>query len=33
MPITQEVYRVLYDGKDPRRGVADIMARELRSER
>jgi glycerol-3-phosphate dehydrogenase (NAD(P)+) len=33
MPITQEVYRVLYDAKDPRRGVADIMARELRSER
>ncbi len=33
MPITQEVHRVLYEGKDPRRAVTDIMARELRSER
>jgi glycerol-3-phosphate dehydrogenase (NAD(P)+) len=33
MPITCEVYRVLYEGKDPRQAVVDIMTRELRSER
>ncbi len=33
MPITHEVYRVLYEGKHPRQAVVDIMTRELRSER
>jgi glycerol-3-phosphate dehydrogenase (NAD(P)+) len=33
MPITHEVFRVLYEQKDPRQAVVDIMTRELRSER
>lgn len=33
MPITHEVYRVLYEQKHPRQAVVDIMTRELRSER
>jgi glycerol-3-phosphate dehydrogenase (NAD(P)+) len=33
MPITHEVYSVLYQGKDPRQAVVDIMTRELRAER
>jgi glycerol-3-phosphate dehydrogenase (NAD(P)+) len=32
MPITTEVYRVLYEGKSPRQAVADLMARTLRAE-
>jgi glycerol-3-phosphate dehydrogenase len=28
MPITGEVYRVLYEAKDPRRAVSDLMLRE-----
>jgi glycerol-3-phosphate dehydrogenase (NAD(P)+) len=32
MPITTEVYRVLYEGKAPRQAVADLMARSLRPE-
>ncbi len=32
MPITTEVYRVLYEGKDPRLAVSNLMLRELRSE-
>jgi glycerol-3-phosphate dehydrogenase (NAD(P)+) len=32
MPISTEVYRVLYEQKDPRSAVADLMLRELRSE-
>ena len=32
MPITREVYRILFEGKSPRRAVADLMTRELRSE-
>jgi glycerol-3-phosphate dehydrogenase (NAD(P)+) len=32
MPITAEVYRVLYEGKDPRAAVTDLMVREPRSE-
>jgi glycerol-3-phosphate dehydrogenase (NAD(P)+) len=32
MPITTEVYRVLYEGKSARQAVADLMARELRAE-
>lgn len=33
MPITHEVFKVLYEEKDPRQAVVDIMTRELRSER
>jgi glycerol-3-phosphate dehydrogenase (NAD(P)+) len=33
MPIVQEVYQVLYEGKHPRQAVVAIMTRELRSER
>jgi glycerol-3-phosphate dehydrogenase (NAD(P)+) len=33
MPITQEVYRVLYEGKDPRSAVSDLMLREPKGER
>ena len=32
MPITTEVYRVLYEGKSPRQAVSDLMARTLRAE-
>jgi glycerol-3-phosphate dehydrogenase (NAD(P)+) len=32
MPITTEVYRVLYEGKSPRRAVVDLMGRELHAE-
>jgi glycerol-3-phosphate dehydrogenase (NAD(P)+) len=32
MPITHEVYKVLYQGKDPAQAVVDIMTRELRRE-
>jgi glycerol-3-phosphate dehydrogenase (NAD(P)+) len=32
MPISTEVYRVLYEGKDPRRAVQDLMVRAPRSE-
>ncbi|MCI0379149.1 MAG: NAD(P)-dependent glycerol-3-phosphate dehydrogenase [Gemmataceae bacterium] len=32
MPITTEVYRVLYESKDPRTAVTDLMVRELRHE-
>ncbi len=33
MPITAEVYRVLYEDKDPRAAVDDLMTRQPRSER
>jgi glycerol-3-phosphate dehydrogenase (NAD(P)+) len=33
MPITSEVYRVLYEGKDPLAAVSDLMLREPTSER
>jgi glycerol-3-phosphate dehydrogenase (NAD(P)+) len=32
MPITAEMYRVMFEGKDPRAAVADLMARPPRSE-
>ena len=32
MPITAEVYRVLYEDKDPRTAVRDLMQREPTSE-
>jgi glycerol-3-phosphate dehydrogenase (NAD(P)+) len=32
MPVTTEVYRVLYEDKDPRAAVTDLMAREPTSE-
>jgi glycerol-3-phosphate dehydrogenase (NAD(P)+) len=33
VPITTEVYRVLYEHKDPRQAVTDLMQREPTSER
>jgi glycerol-3-phosphate dehydrogenase (NAD(P)+) len=32
MPITAEVFRVLYEGKSPRQAVADLMGRKLHAE-
>lgn len=32
MPITTQVYRILYEGKDPREAVSDLMTRELKVE-
>jgi glycerol-3-phosphate dehydrogenase (NAD(P)+) len=32
MPIAHEVYKVLYEGKEPRQAVVDIMTRELKRE-
>ncbi|MGE5174303.1 MAG: NAD(P)H-dependent glycerol-3-phosphate dehydrogenase [Betaproteobacteria bacterium] len=32
MPIVDEVYQVLYEGKDPRRALKDLMTRELKEE-
>ncbi|MFS8071644.1 MAG: hypothetical protein ACMG6S_35185 [Byssovorax sp.] len=32
MPITQEVYHVLYEQKSPRQAVADLMTRALSRE-
>jgi len=32
MPITTQVYQILYENKDPMRAVSDLMSRELRSE-
>lgn len=33
MPITEQVYRILYEGKNPEDAVRELMAREPRSER
>ena len=33
MPITQEVYKVLYQNKPPKRAVVDLMARPLKEEK
>jgi glycerol-3-phosphate dehydrogenase (NAD(P)+) len=32
MPITTEVYRVLYEQKDPKQAVSDLMLREPKGE-
>ncbi|WP_028573333.1 NAD(P)H-dependent glycerol-3-phosphate dehydrogenase [Desulfonatronum lacustre] len=32
LPITEQVYQVLYEGKDPRQAVQELMRRELKSE-
>jgi glycerol-3-phosphate dehydrogenase (NAD(P)+) len=32
MPITEEIYQVLFEGKDPRRAVTDLMLREAKPE-
>lgn len=32
LPITREVYHVVYDGKDPHAAIADLMAREVKAE-
>ena len=33
MPITEEVYRILYEGRDPRDAVKQLMLRDLKAER
>jgi glycerol-3-phosphate dehydrogenase (NAD(P)+) len=33
MPIVTAVYRILFDGHDPRRAIGELMTRELRAER
>jgi len=32
MPITEEVYSVIYDGKDPFKAISSLMARDLKNE-
>jgi glycerol-3-phosphate dehydrogenase (NAD(P)+) len=32
MPVVEEMYKVLYEGKDPRQATKDLMSRELRGE-
>jgi glycerol-3-phosphate dehydrogenase (NAD(P)+) len=32
MPIVEEVYHILYEGKDPKRALKDLMARDLKAE-
>jgi len=32
MPIAEEVYQVLYEGKDPKLALNDLMQRELTGE-
>ena len=32
MPIVEEVYQLLYEGKDPKLAVRDLMGRELKGE-
>jgi len=32
MPISQAAYEVLYEGRDPKLGVTDLMGRAKRSE-
>lgn len=32
MPICEQVYRILYEGKDPRQALQDLMSRELKGE-
>lgn len=33
MPITREVYRILYEGRDPKDAVKELMLRDLKAER
>jgi glycerol-3-phosphate dehydrogenase (NAD(P)+) len=32
LPITEQVYSILYKGKDPARATTDLMARDLKDE-
>jgi len=32
MPITREIYRVLYEGKNPQQSIADLMMRDSKDE-
>jgi glycerol-3-phosphate dehydrogenase (NAD(P)+) len=32
MPVAEEVFRILYEGKDPRQALKDLMTRELKDE-
>jgi len=32
MPVVDEVYRIIYEGKDPQLALKDLMSRELKGE-
>jgi glycerol-3-phosphate dehydrogenase (NAD(P)+) len=32
MPVVEEVYQIIYEGKDPRQALKDLMGRELKGE-
>jgi glycerol-3-phosphate dehydrogenase (NAD(P)+) len=32
VPITEQMYKILYEGKPPRQAVSDLMARDLKGE-
>jgi glycerol-3-phosphate dehydrogenase (NAD(P)+) len=32
LPLTEQVYRILYEDKDPSQAVRDLMSRELKGE-
>ena len=32
LPITEQVYSILYEGKDPRQATTDLMSRDLKDE-
>lgn len=32
MPVVEEVYRIIYEGKDPRQALKDLMSRDLKNE-
>ncbi|KJJ83984.1 NAD(P)H-dependent glycerol-3-phosphate dehydrogenase [Candidatus Omnitrophus magneticus] len=32
MPITSQIYKIIYEGKNPRKAVSDLMTRELKKE-
>jgi glycerol-3-phosphate dehydrogenase (NAD(P)+) len=33
MPITEKVYKILFEGKEPRAAVMELMSRDPRSEK
>ena len=32
LPITEQVYKILYEGKDPAQATTDLMSRDLKDE-
>jgi glycerol-3-phosphate dehydrogenase (NAD(P)+) len=32
LPITEQVYKILYEGKDPAEATTDLMSRDLKDE-